>query len=142
MKPTKLFFGSEISGSEGNVRDKLLNTWFLLLMILVIAFLSIWKAFGVSDPLWFSRGGALITVLGLLLTVKHSILSSGRDLDSIVNEKFHYAVYAPSPGDERWESDRLQAKKIMRDEYIGIVTTIIGTVIWGYGDLILEKITQ
>lgn len=29
-----------------------------------------------------------------------------------------------------------KARLIMRDEYLGILLTIIGTVIWGYGDLL------
>jgi len=120
----------------------ILKTWFLLIAIATVLLFSIAQAFRFYDPVWFSRGGSLITVLGLLLTVKHSIFSPGRDLDSIVNEKFHYAVFAPSRGDAKWESDRKFARKIRRDERLGILMTIIGTIVWGYGDLIFAPILQ
>jgi len=51
-------------------------------------------------------------------------------------EKFHYAVAAPSEGSDAWKVAAKKAKAIMRDEYIGLAATVIGTVIWGYGDLL------
>lgn len=89
-----------------------------------------------EESLWFARAGSITTVFGLLITIKHNVLASDRDLDTIVMEKRHYANWAPEPGSDDYLADLRYAKKVMRDEYIGLVMTLFGTVIWGYGDLI------
>ena len=108
-------------------------------MVLLAAGASIYYSIICNDYSWFSRAGSLITISGLLLTLKHHILSSSRNINTVMLEKFHYAVYAPSEGTERYRQDKSAAMKIMRDEYIGVIITVIGTVIWGYGDLV-EKL--
>ena len=118
------------------MRNIILNTWLLLIIILVAGFGSLCYSISSNDFSWFSRSGSVITIFGLLLTMKHHILSSSRDIDSIVMEKCHYANYAPDEGTPSYNENRKNAKIIMRDEYLGVFITITGTIIWGYGDLV------
>lgn len=122
------------------MRNILLNTWVILFVAVFVGGISTCYAFINQDYLWVSRSGSVITVLGLLLTIKHTIFSESRDIHSVVTEKHHYAVYAPERDSEKYQEQIVHAKKIIRDEYIGFCTTIIGTIIWGYGDAIIIKI--
>ena len=122
------------------MRNILLNTWVLILLALFVGGVSLWYSIFQQDYLWISRAGSVITVLGLLLTIKHSIFSEYRDIHSIVREKYHYAVYAPERDSEEYKKQIKHTKKIIRDERMGFGTTIVGTIIWGYGDLIVQSI--
>lgn len=119
------------------MREKILNTWWLLsiaILFLVFAFLS-------DESHWFPRAGGVATVLGLLLTIKHNVLSSSRDAHSVVMEKRHYANWAPDADSETYRNDLKLAHRIMRDEYLGLSLTVAGTIVWAYGDLIHRYIT-
>lgn len=118
------------------MRNILLNSWILLLLIVSTVAVSLYYSISTNDFTWFGRSGSLATIFGLLLTLKHHILSTSRDIESVVNEKFHYAVWAPSEESPEYQEDIKSAKKILRDEYIGVFVTIAGTIIWGYGDLL------
>lgn len=107
---------------------------------LLVLFVSFIYATSSGDSQWFSRGGSVATILGLLLTIKHSVLSVSRDIHSVVKEKFHYAVWAPERDSKEYEDNIAVARRIIRDEYMGIVLTVVGTIFWGYGDLIHSSI--
>lgn len=104
--------------------------------MLIIGSASLWYAIQVNDFLWVSRSGSVITVLGIMLTIKHSIFSNARDLQSVVREKNHYAVFAPDQSSDMYREHEAHAKIVIRDEYLGASLTIFGTIIWGYGDLL------
>ncbi|AZN36457.1 hypothetical protein [Iodobacter ciconiae] len=69
--------------------------------------------------------------------MKNSVLSSSRDIENVMNEKFHYAVYVPQKDSQEYNDQKKITEKIMNDELIGLALTITGTIIWGYGDLFL-----
>ena len=119
------------------MRGAVLNTWVVTFAAVFVLVVSLVLASVTADDQLVSRAGSLIVVLGLLLTLKHSVLSKSRDIDSIVKERFHYAVYAPDPDSPEAAADKAAARLMLRDEYLGLSTTIIGSVVWGYGDLIL-----
>ncbi|MDA3915619.1 MAG: hypothetical protein PF690_01410 [Deltaproteobacteria bacterium] len=123
------------------MRNILLNTWVVILLVLLMGGVSACYAFINNDYSWVSRSGSVITVLGLLLTIKHSIFSESRDIHSVVREKNHYAVFAPDRDSDVYKDQTTHAKKIIKDEYLGFFITIIGTIIWGYGDLVGQVIT-
>lgn len=97
---------------------------------------SIWYSIITGDFSWLSRSGSVVTVLGLLLTIKNGIFSETRDIESVVLEKNHYARWAPEDDSNEYREHVKYAKKVIREEYIGFGITVVGTVIWGYGDLI------
>ena len=102
---------------------------------------SLFYAFHTCEFMWVSRSGSVITVLGVMLTIKHSIFSESRDLESVIKEKNHYAVFAPEKDSDIYNKHKERARHVIRDEYIGASFTIFGTVIWGYGDLLAKLFT-
>lgn len=83
-----------------------------------------------SDWLWFSRFGSLITVAGLLL-ISSPIFVKGIYLSS--ESAFGFATL-DDDGNTMVTSE--EDRKIGSKIFSGIVITIVGTVIWGFGDLI------
>jgi hypothetical protein len=118
------------------MRNILLNTWVVIGIMISVLALSLWRAVQTSDALWISRAGSIVTVLGILLTVKHNIFSESRDIESIVKEKNHYAVWAPEEDSDEYRDQVSHARVVLRDEYLGAALTLVGTCIWGYGDLL------
>ncbi len=51
---------------------KILNTWIVLVLFIVVGGLSLCVSIVKDDFLWLSRSGSIITILGILLTLKHS----------------------------------------------------------------------
>ena len=86
--------------------------------------------------MWFGRSGSIVTVAGLLITLKHSILSNKRTLDDAVMERNRYAKWAPDDDSPEYIAAVAEAKRVLRDEKVGLFLTVIGTAIWGYGDLL------
>ena len=116
------------------MRNIFLNTWVICGLVILISTSSVVYSAFINDFIWLSRSGSVITIFGLLLTLKHNILSENRDIDSIVKEKNHYANNSPKDSDLYKEHVKY-ARKVIADEYIGLSLTIVGTFIWGYGDL-------
>jgi len=96
-----------------------------LLFFVVIIFLII--SFKKNDFTWFARSGSLITVIPLLI----SIFEIFSDRKQIFSAKNNYARNAPPDIDEKAKG-YLPIKIIVNS-----IITIIGTIIWGFGDLLL-----
>jgi hypothetical protein len=109
--------------------------------MLVVGGFSLYHSLTTNEFAWFSRSGSIITVLGIMLTIKHNIFSESRDIKSVVKEKNHYANYSQCEKSDEYKVLEDRAKIIIRDEYLGAALTIVGTAIWGYGDLLVEFIT-
>jgi hypothetical protein len=118
------------------MREILLNTWVLAGLALIVLATSFCVATVISESHWFSRAGAVTTILGLLLTIKHNVLSSSRDIHVVVMEKCHYANWAPDRSSPSYQKDMEMARRVMKDEYIGLILTVVGTIVWAYGDFI------
>jgi hypothetical protein len=117
------------------MRNVLLHTWVVFLVTISIVSASLFVSVHTSDFAWFGRSGSVMTILGLMLTIKHTIFSDTRDIHKVVMEREHYSVYAPERDSEDYKEHMDKARKSIRDEYIGFTLTIVGTVVWGYGDL-------
>jgi len=118
------------------MRNVFLNTWALVGVMAAVLGVSVWYALQTSDATWIGRSGSILTVLGILLTIKHNIFSSSRDLDGIVKEKNHYSDWAPEESSDEYRKQVEYARVVLRDEYLGAGLTLVGTCIWGYGDLL------
>lgn len=77
-----------------------------------------------------------MTVMGLLLTIKHTIFSDSRNIHKVVKERENFAVTAPPEETKEYTKLLKKAEKSIFDEYVGFTLTILGTFIWGYGDLL------
>lgn len=122
------------------MREILINTWVIGGVAVGATAGSMALSTVTGDAHWFARSGSIMTVSGLLLLVKHSVLCAGTDLDSAMMEKLHYrrGRPPPTPGSAAYLQDLRHTRRILVDEMIGFMMSLVGTVIWGYGDLLLR----
>ena len=105
---------------------------FLLAACLSLAS-GIWASAATGDWMWFARSGAVLTLLGLVLASR-KILIARADLLALLGEMER------ADGAER--TARLESfKRLQRDldrqvmEKAGFGLLIVGTFVWGFGDL-------
>jgi hypothetical protein len=118
------------------MRNVVLNTWVLLAVALASLALSAFAAISSCNATWLGRSGSVVTVVGLLITIKHTVLSKSRNPHDVVMEKNHYANWAPDGDSPEYASAVRTAAQILRDERLGLSLTVLGTALWGYGDLL------
>ncbi|WP_350657555.1 hypothetical protein [Psychrobacter sp. S1-30-MNA-CIBAN-0213] len=80
--------------------------------------------------MWFSRFGSLITIAGLFL------LSSPSFIKGIYLSNASAFDFAEIDSDGNTQVTNEDGRKIGSQIFLGIVITVLGTVIWGFGDLI------
>jgi len=85
---------------------------------------------------WFQRVGAILTIFGTLFILKHTIMST---LEQEVINRHGYARYAPSKKSQEMKEQTNKVSNALKMEKISIIMTMLGTIIWGYGDLIKQK---
>lgn len=95
---------------------------------------GIWLSIATTDWMWFARSGAIITALGLVLASR-KVLIARADLMALLQDMERV------DGAER--TVRLESfKRLQRDldrqimEKAGFALLILGTLVWGFGDLI------
>jgi hypothetical protein len=93
-----------------------------------------WLSHATGDWMWFARSGAILTAFGLVLASR-KVLIARADLLSLLSEMERV------DGAER--TTRLESfKRLQRDidrqtfERAGFVLLVVGTLVWGFGDLI------
>ncbi|MDC8832959.1 hypothetical protein [Alteromonas gilva] len=83
-----------------------------------------------SDWLWFSRFGSLITVSGLLL------ISSPIFVRGVYKANSSTSGFAELDHEGKVMVTSSEDRAIGSKVYQGVLITIVGTVIWGFGDLL------
>ncbi len=137
--PPAALRGSMAVTEDQSMRNILINTWAVTGIAGSVVAVSAIASVTTGNTEWFGRAGSIATVLGLLLLVKHSVLCAGYDLEDAMAEKLHYRRDRPPPtlGSPRYLADLRHTRRILFDEFLGFGVTLVGTLIWGYGDLLL-----
>ena len=90
-----------------------------------------------DDWNWFSRSGCVVVVIGIILT-SHQVMENHRRLRS---RRAHFARqfthdFAEDLQKNRLANASLLEEDIWEDGVRGFYLLIVGTLIWGFGDLI------
>lgn len=86
----------------------------------------------------FSCSGAVITVAGLFLNIKHS-LHFHLDLPK---ERIFNMLNGMGPlGHQMTEADEKRVDGVLADEMAGVAFMIVGTFVWAYGAFIVRVIS-
>lgn len=100
-----------------------------------------------SSGVWFSASGSLLTISGLLLSVKLNYLSA-LSIEGLTEEEFLALKCNLVNGAGKFGSRFPNAESIAKlrevesDEIWGATLIIFGTLLWGYGGLIFEHISK
>lgn len=123
-----------VSQHDVHFLDRIIKPFGSTVFVLLIAVFSILSgiclSFHSSDWTWFSRFGSVITVCGLLL-VSSPIFDKGIYRSQGQHFKLMSCDESGHPRTTNAES-RKSGNKIL----IGILISFIGTLVWGFGDLL------
>lgn len=91
-----------------------------------------------QDWQWFSRAGALVVVIGIVLT-SSQIIEDNRRLRrkrQRLEQSGHIANRDWAADDFRLAHSRRHDEHLFENERSGLYMLIAGTLIWGFGDLV------
>ena len=105
--------------------------WAALLGAVIITSLSLYLDFIIPSDNWFARSGAIMVLLAVFVEYRisahvYEAIQKAQHLATIVNN-----------GVPPKAKPSKQNTKIANAAH---VTVVIGTFIWGYGDLLIEKV--
>ena len=109
----------------------------LVLLSLLITSISYWFACYYQETTFITGSGTLITILGLLLTIKHGLLSSILNFRDTYNRYYGITHGLQLTGEDHLEPETANPVVVaIREEYVGILLTISGSLLNGFGTLI------
>ena len=114
-----------------------LTTKQALFLSFIVITISIWLSLRMQDWTWFSRSGSLIVIIGIFLTSTQVIENSQR----LHARKRHYENnfgrdYASDIKSHTLDNSRHHDEDVWESGLRGLYLLIVGTIIWGYGDLL------
>ena len=115
----------------------LLSTRKALLLSFIMLNGGIILSLHLFDWSWFSRSGCLVVVIGIFLT-SSQIIENSRRLKSrrSYNEQNFYRDFADDIKQQALERSRGLEEDIWENGLRGFYLLIVGTLVWGFGDLI------
>lgn len=114
--------------------NKILSSICLMIFIALSALsTSLIASYCTGEWHWFGRSGAIVTMTGVILSVRPVLRKSYHEWLKNQNEFDCGTIEGTSA--QEIEGDR-QTRLDLIASYSGIILTILGTLIWGYGDLI------
>ena len=118
---------------------KTFDSWGSALSIIFFCAISFYVGRVTGDMNLFASSGGLMTVFGILSTVRFSTMEKYLNREDIIRR----STGVTGPPLSREESERIKAanqaaarkrlKRELRSELRGLALTIVGTFIWAYG---------
>ncbi|HHF3011093.1 TPA: hypothetical protein ACPJ06_003969 [Vibrio diabolicus] len=106
-----------------------------VLLSVVILYYSYFYASLLELPSIFSSSGSMVSAIGLLLTLKHGVLSSMKNPKEAVSKRNLFGRI--SSIDMMEIPDVVNPTIIaLKDEYVGILLVLLGGIISGYGSFV------
>jgi len=120
----------------------------LMISVLVIMFLaSLARSIYSKDFTWLSAWGGVATIFGLLLTVSHSVPKTQSEITRYVEQLFPDSrdgvlpdLESDTERKEKQAMRALAAERILKTESLGMIVTIIGTLVWAYAGFLTPLI--
>jgi len=119
--------------TDQDLQQSLWLSWVILLLAIVLPILALAISFpripGLDRAGWFSRSGAVTTIFAILAEViliraKLSISPPGWGWDGLQEQRDKFIP------------------KFSYPELLILTLTVVGTLIWGYGDLLFTGLTR
>jgi hypothetical protein len=117
-------------------RHLVLSTRKALVLSSTVFILGIWLSIDQDDWSWFARSGSMIVVIGIFLT-SSQIIENSRKLRirrSRHEQNFH-RDYADEIKRGTLDRSRIMDEDIWENGLRGFYLLVIGTLVWGFGDL-------
>src|SRR5690625_2148561 len=97
-------------------------------------FIGVTIAILTKDWDWVSRASSLITISGLLLTMSPTFVKG------VYIAQSQAGRYSSIDAEGKTITTTKEEREIGRNVAYGIILTILGTILWGFGDLIFATI--
>ncbi len=111
-------------------------TWRAYLVAAIVLGIGLSASIVTTDWQWFSRSGSIVVVVGILLT-SHQILEDIGQLRIRRDSNQHRsAMHDWAKGDPRLDITRNHEEEAWATESSGFLLLIVGTLVWGLGDLL------
>jgi hypothetical protein len=119
-----------------------LSTRKALLLSVAVFILGVWFSIDRDDWSWFARSGSIIVVIGIFLT-SSQIIENSRRLKTRRSHRDHnfHRDFAEDIKRGTLERSRILDEDIWENGLRGFYLLVIGTLIWGFGDLAGHLIT-
>lgn len=118
-------------------RHVLLSTRLAVILSLIATVSSAIFSIRTGDWNWFSRSGSLVVVIGIFLTSTQVIENSRRLRSRRTNRIKNFdRDYAEESRKQTLSRSRILDEDLWANGLRGFYLLVIGTLIWGYGDLI------
>jgi hypothetical protein len=113
--------------------------WLIYIVLFVFFSVSILISLCNKDFTWLSAFGGVMTIFGVLLTVSHSVPKTDDDIKRFIELRFPESrdgifpeLVTEEQQSEIDNSREREATRVLKSEAIGLLITIIGTLIWAY----------
>jgi hypothetical protein len=113
-----------------------LSTRKALLLSAAVIIIGVWFSIDRDDWSWFARSGSIIVVIGIFLTSSQIIENSHRlKMRRSHREHNFHRDFAEDIKRGTLERSRILDEDIWENGLRGFYLLVIGTLIWGFGDL-------
>ena len=114
---------------EDNIKKTLLQSSLLILFGIIPPLLALttdWRPEGENMASWFQRSGSILVIFSVLVEFKLLTL---------------FSTFYPGAEAMLWTDTiaKKYYKKYLFVTYLSAILAIIGTIIWGYGDVLIKN---